>query len=142
MATKNGKTVYVFEACGWDRFDRRSYTPDDGTLVQKTQPTGCPKNGTMNHCYVQTLEGEFLGLVHVNSLRPANKRDVAKAAETAEQAVARMKAEDAAHVECRDGVTGCYYTGNDQHEHVDSEGDPLSAGFYGYAGDGVFAANH
>lgn len=141
MATKNGKTVYVFEACGWDRFDRRSYTPDDGTLVQKTQPAGCPKNGTMKHCYVQTLEGEFLGLVHQNSLRRATKADVAKAAETAEQAVERMKAEDAER-ECQDGVAGCYYSGRDRHEHVDSQGDPLSAGFSGYAGDGVFAANH
>lgn len=119
---KNGKTVYVFEACGWDRFDRRSYTPDDGTLVVKTQPAGAPKNGTMRHCYVALLDGTFLGLVHVNSLRRATKADEARAAETAEQAVARMEAED--------------------DSKVDSQGDPLEAGFRGYAGDGVFAANH
>jgi hypothetical protein len=121
MATHNGKIVYVFDPVGWDIFDARSYTPDKGALLQKTQPAGCPKNGTMKHCYVALLDGTFLGLVHQNSLKRATKADVARAVETAEQTVARLAAE----VGCRDGVAGCYYSGNDRHPHADSQGDPL-----------------
>lgn len=64
-----GKTVYVFKAVGWDRFDRRENTPEDGTLVVKTSPAGCPPNGTMGHCFVADAKtGEFIGLVMETSL--------------------------------------------------------------------------
>lgn len=63
------KQTYRFEPVGWDRFDHHPGTPDEGTLVRKTQPAGCPKNGTMGHCYVEDAEtGQFYGLVHQNSL--------------------------------------------------------------------------
>lgn len=48
--------------------------PHTGHQVEVTQPFGCPKNGTMGHCYVNCLtcsEGErvfFLGLVCLGSL--------------------------------------------------------------------------
>lgn len=60
--------IYVFHRCGLDRYDPRPYMPPDGTLVQKTQPYGCPKNGTMGHCYIADLDGNFLGLVALGSL--------------------------------------------------------------------------
>lgn len=60
---------YIFEPVPLDRFDSRvSIKP--GTRVVKIQPHGCPKNGTMGHCYIGHAEtGEFIGLVHQNSLR-------------------------------------------------------------------------
>jgi hypothetical protein len=64
------KTVYVFEPVGLDRFDRRPHQPTAGTRVVKTQPSGCPRNGTMGHCFVADADtGTFYGLVLVNSLK-------------------------------------------------------------------------
>jgi hypothetical protein len=62
---------FIFEAAGLDRFDKRAHTPADGTLVVKTQPYGCPRNGTMGHCFIADAgTGEFIGLVSLASLRP------------------------------------------------------------------------
>ena len=44
-----------------------------GAEVQKIQPFGCPKNGTMGQVYVQTVEGEFIGLVNKASLVKTGK---------------------------------------------------------------------
>lgn len=60
--------VYRFEACGWDVFDRKPNTPANGAIVRVCHPYGCPAPNTMNHCHVETLEGEFIGLVCCNSL--------------------------------------------------------------------------
>lgn len=63
------KRIYIFRPVGWDIFDRRANQPAPGTRVVKTQPFGCPKNGTMGHVYVADAEtGHFYGLVHKNSL--------------------------------------------------------------------------
>lgn len=68
------KTVYTFEPVGMDVFDRRAHQPERGTRVVKTQPYGCPKNGTMGHCYVEDAEtGAFYGLVLENSLQKEAK---------------------------------------------------------------------
>lgn len=68
------KRTYVFEPVGVDVFDRRKNQPEPGTRVVKTQPAGCPKNGTMGHCFVEDAEtGKFYGLVLQNSLKPATK---------------------------------------------------------------------
>jgi len=62
--------VYVYEPVGLDVWDRRKHQPEPGARVVKTQPHGCPKNGTMGFCYVADAEtGKFYGLVLVNSLR-------------------------------------------------------------------------
>jgi hypothetical protein len=86
MKTKN-RAVYKLEPTGiLDRCDARiaSYA---GTEVQKTQPFGCPPNGTMRMAYVQTLDGEFIGLVSLSSLvrtgRTAPLRDLAAEARDA-----------------------------------------------------------
>jgi hypothetical protein len=62
-------TTYIFTPVGMDRFSPHAGTPAAGTRVVKTQPAGCPRNGTMGHCYVADAEtGDFYGLVLVNSL--------------------------------------------------------------------------
>lgn len=61
--------VYTFRATGADLWDRRSHTPADGTHVRKTQPHGCPRNGTMGMCYVEdAATGQFIGMVSESSL--------------------------------------------------------------------------
>jgi hypothetical protein len=63
------KTTYTFRPVGWDVFDAKPNHPAPGTRVVKTQPAGCPKNGTMGHCFIADADtGEFYGLVLVNSL--------------------------------------------------------------------------
>lgn len=65
-------TVYVYEPVGLDKYDRKPHQPEPGTLVRKTQPRGCPKNGTMGFCYVEDAHtGHFYGLVLLNSLKKA-----------------------------------------------------------------------
>lgn len=68
------KKVYRYEPVGLDLFDRNGYQPEPGALVVKTQPVGCPKNGTMGHCYVADAEtGAFYGLVLLASLTNPKK---------------------------------------------------------------------
>lgn len=86
MAAKMAQT-YLLLPVGMDRFDRR-VKQHEGQSVQKTQPAGCPRNGTMGHTYVQLTEsGKFVGLVLTNSLVKTGKmalvRDLAAEARDA-----------------------------------------------------------
>ena len=68
-----GKKVFVYDPVGLDLFDGRTKCLP-GNLVHKVQPFGCPKNGTMNHCYIADAETDkFYGLVLENSLTGAIK---------------------------------------------------------------------
>lgn len=72
--TARRQTVYTFEPVGWDIFDRR-VDVEPGTRVVKTQPYGCPRNGTMGHCFIADADtGEFYGLVLVNSLKRERRK--------------------------------------------------------------------
>lgn len=65
-----GKATYRIKAVLIDR--QSAHVPEDGTLVYKTQPYGCPRNGTMGQCYVADAEtGRFIGMVSLNSLERA-----------------------------------------------------------------------
>ena len=69
------KRTYIYEPVGLDIWDRRANQPEPGTRVVKTQPHGCPRNGTMGHCFVaDAATGAFYGLVLVNSLKPAGRQ--------------------------------------------------------------------
>lgn len=69
----SGSRIYEYRPVGWDAFDPRT-SLQPGDRVIKTQPAGCPRNGTMGHCFVADAEtGQFIGLVLVNSLRPARR---------------------------------------------------------------------
>lgn len=60
--------VFRYEPVGWDVFDPK-VSLERGRLVRKTQPAGCPRNGTMGHTFIEDAEtGEFLGLVLLSSL--------------------------------------------------------------------------
>jgi len=65
--------TFTFQPVGLDLWDRRKTQPEPGQKVIKVQPRGCPKNGTMRHCYVQTVEPPERGpvLVLEASLIPA-----------------------------------------------------------------------
>jgi len=54
--------------------------PHKGHQVEVVQPSGCPKNGTMGHCYVNCLtcgnisgRTEFVGLVCLGSMYKPNE---------------------------------------------------------------------
>lgn len=60
--------VWMLEPTGMDQWDPR-VKRWAGHRVRKVQPQGCPKNGTMGHCYVEDAEtGFFIGLVLERSL--------------------------------------------------------------------------
>ena len=61
-------TLYRFEPMGWDLLHPTANAPQRGTIVRKVQPYGCPRNGTMRHCYVEPAKGGQYALVHVFSL--------------------------------------------------------------------------
>lgn len=62
-------TRYTFQAAGADLYNPHAYTPENGAVVIKTQPHGCPKNGTFGQCYVADTEGRFIGMVDLRSLQ-------------------------------------------------------------------------
>lgn len=65
--------VYTLKPAGLlDRGDQRVMA-HEGKGVQKVQPAGCPRNGTMDMCYVQLLDGQFIGLVSLNSLEDTGR---------------------------------------------------------------------
>lgn len=90
--------VFTYAPVGVDAFDPKPHHPEPGARVILTQPTGCPKNGTMGFVYVKDAEtGAFYGLVLKNSL-----------AETSDFAVERdlaAEARDARSASYRSAVT-------------------------------------
>ncbi len=66
---------FVFHPTGLDLTDPKPHTPAAGTVVVKTKPHGCPRNGTMGFAYVEdAATGEFYGLVHLASLTNESRR--------------------------------------------------------------------
>jgi hypothetical protein len=89
------RAVFRLEPAGlMDRTDKR-VTAYAGREVQKIQPHGCPPNGTMGMVYVQTVDGDFIGLVSKHSLvktgRTAPVRDKAAEARDARSAAFRAR---------------------------------------------------
>jgi hypothetical protein len=73
MTAKNSR-IYLLEPAGLlDRGETR-ISQHKGVEVQKVQPHGCPKNGTMGMVYVQVADtGQFIGLVSKHSLVATTK---------------------------------------------------------------------
>ena len=70
MKTPRKGSRHIFQAAGWDVFDPKPNTPANGTEVKVCQPFGCPKNGTMGFCFIEDMDGQFIGLVSIASLQP------------------------------------------------------------------------
>jgi hypothetical protein len=77
-------SVYVYHPNLLDRIDGRTNL-QSGDTVRVVNLHGCPKANTMGHCHVaDTKTGEFIGLVHCNSLHTKQeyidylKREIAK----------------------------------------------------------------
>lgn len=68
-------TVCRYEPALLDRIDARTSLLE-GAIVRVCHPCGCPKPGTMGHAHVETLDGQFIGLVQCASLTPVKKRSV------------------------------------------------------------------
>jgi len=60
--------IYQFKPVLFDLCRPNTAGLPDGMRLRVIQPHGTPKNGTMGMCYTETLSGEFVGLVCVNSL--------------------------------------------------------------------------
>ena len=64
---RKGQRV-VYRPVGLDIYDARTNLLP-GQVVRVCHPHGCPKPNTMGHCHVETLDGQFVGLVLVASLQ-------------------------------------------------------------------------
>jgi hypothetical protein len=60
-------SVYTFRPVALDLYDSRT-DAQVGDRVRVVNLRGAPKANTMNHCHIESLSGDFLGMVHVNSL--------------------------------------------------------------------------
>ena len=65
-------STYVYDPVGWDQVDP-PYDIERFDVVKVVNLYGCPKANTMGHCYVNHLNGDFAGMVHVNSLTLRSK---------------------------------------------------------------------
>ncbi len=66
-------SLYRFNPCMWDMIDAKT-SLSEGDIVRVINLFGCPKANTMNHCYVgNPITGQFIGMVHTNSLEPASE---------------------------------------------------------------------
>jgi hypothetical protein len=59
--------VYEYRPAFLDMIDART-TLQAGDKVRVVNLPGCPKCNTMGHCHVETLQGEFIGMVQTASL--------------------------------------------------------------------------
>lgn len=62
--------IYTFRPVPMDIWDSRIYKGivRDGDKVRVVNLPGCPPANTMGHAHIETLAGEFAGLVLTNSL--------------------------------------------------------------------------
>jgi len=60
-------SLYRHDPVGYDRVDPKT-TLSKGDVCRVVNKYGCPRANTMGHCHVETVDGDFLGLVHCNSL--------------------------------------------------------------------------
>ena len=67
MTRVRAKSVYTFRPVAIDRYDPRSDAVE-GQQVRVVNLRGAPKCNTMGHCHIESLDGEFLGMVSTNSL--------------------------------------------------------------------------
>lgn len=67
-------SLYTYQPVMWDRLDRPHGVKADilisGDTVRVVKLHGCPPPNTMGMCHIDTLAGEFAGLVCTNSLQP------------------------------------------------------------------------
>ncbi len=59
--------VYTFERNGMDILFSHA-TVDNGVTVRVINLRGAPKCNTMGQCHIESLSGEFLGMVDTRSL--------------------------------------------------------------------------
>ncbi len=68
MANKvRANSVYTYKPVGLDVYDSKC-TATEGQKVRVVKLHGCPPPNTMGHAHVESMGGEFLGLVLTNSL--------------------------------------------------------------------------
>lgn len=60
-------SVYTYHPVLMDMLDHRIMAMP-GDRVRVVNLYGAPKANTMGHCYIESMDREFLGLVNTNSL--------------------------------------------------------------------------
>lgn len=61
-------SIYAYDPVLMDVCSPPFGNPEKGDIVRVVNKFGCPPANTMGMCYIERLDGEFLGMVSVNSL--------------------------------------------------------------------------
>jgi hypothetical protein len=61
-------SLYAYTPCIMDVISPPVGNPEKGDILRVINKHGCPKANTMGMCYVEQLDGEFMGLVLTSSL--------------------------------------------------------------------------
>ncbi len=69
MKVRKGQRVRYVPSL-WDRLDPKT-SLQEGAVVKVCHPHGCPGPNVMGCCHVETIDGQFLGLVSTASLEKA-----------------------------------------------------------------------
>jgi hypothetical protein len=64
-------SLYVYDPVPLDLIHRCAHAKK-GDTVRVINLRGAPKANTMGQCHIQSVDGEFLGMVSTNSLQPKN----------------------------------------------------------------------
>lgn len=62
-------SLYRYNPCLLDLIDGRT-NAIKGHCYRVINKYGCPPANTMGQCYIETIDGEFLGMVSTSSLEP------------------------------------------------------------------------
>ena len=65
---------YRFQAVGLDVYSPCHQGLKNGQVVKVIDKYGCPPANTMGHFYVETEDGQFMGLVSTGSLKPSGRK--------------------------------------------------------------------
>lgn len=95
-------SIYTWVACMLDTLHPSVTRIPDGTKVRVVNMKGCPPANTMNHCYAETIDGVWLGLVCCSSLYKAADAPAAfQAKQELRDSVQRIVDEGLVHAECK-----------------------------------------
>jgi len=74
MAKVRVGSLYAYHPVMMDVLHPPFGNPENGAILRVINKHGCPKANTMGMCYVETMDGEFMGMVCTNSLIHVTKR--------------------------------------------------------------------
>jgi hypothetical protein len=68
-------SLYAYDPVMMDVLRPPFGNPEKGAILRVINKFGCPKANTCGMCYVETMDGEFMGMVCTNSLTHVTRKN-------------------------------------------------------------------